>query len=217
MVLLVFGSSRGGASLWVGLPVVASGLLLLGLILSSVLRRATIAGQDALVLQGLFGAKQVQWSRVQAIKVESPLAPARRGPQAQVVVYDDAGNRLELPQLDDKNIADLGHEASALAKMWGQRRGPQWQPAPAVVRARVQQQDRVQRIFAFGLIAGMSTLLLTLIVLVVLLLTRPAGGHDGFLSVVDQGWLILAAPPVAAAVTAVAVWLHQRRSQGVVR
>ncbi|MEU9604127.1 hypothetical protein [Streptomyces sp. NPDC048057] len=118
---------------WVSVAVVAVLVLLAVWVAAAVLRAVTIVRQEHLVIRTAFRTRRIAWGDVQGIQIERiPNAAQHDLPERTVVVYDRDGRRLGLPHLNDREVAELDAEASALRDLWQGWRGPGWAPVPNV-------------------------------------------------------------------------------------
>lgn len=107
----------------------SAGLALAWLLLTG----ATYASSDALITSG-FRTRATPWSEVADIRIEG--AASRWTTANWAVVYDTAGHRRGLPNLNDHNKLDLTSEVERLKVLWRRNRGRGWARSAAVQDAR---------------------------------------------------------------------------------
>ncbi|AXK34119.1 hypothetical protein DVA86_17105 [Streptomyces armeniacus] len=182
----------------------------------------TLCDEQGLTARSVFRTRTTAWRDVQGIEVDEPPSgqiAAEGTPRRFAVVYDAAGERYTLPQLDDRRCqGGLDHEVADLRRVWQRYRGADWAPVPEVqdrIAHRRQVNARVSLwliIFVTAILAFVLGLALCMGLLVAGVYPQIGDPDPGFFvgTLLHPAALMGGLPAVATAV-AVAVTLHLRR------
>jgi hypothetical protein len=201
---------------------VATLAVLVAIAVSTWLSR-TVRGPDGIVVRGLLRTRTFGWPDIQDIRIES--SPAGQlgiyehlgvdGPRLNAYLYDGAGRRVTLPNLNEKNVAALGFtlaaEVETMRATWQRQRGPQWASLP---RARSKIDYRARYPFASWMV-GMTAAMLAVpvaAVLVVVGLFTHAAELPAPLSWLFRPEFILVLPAVVVPVATMYSRLARRRA-----
>lgn len=114
--------------------ILVPGLLIIGLFCVLAFRSATMTDAAKITVQGLLRRRSVAWPDVRDICSEMNIGAyaSRRAPKQIAVLYHLSGRRIPLPNINDKNLAELhtslDRELEAIREIWARQRGPQWVP-----------------------------------------------------------------------------------------
>jgi hypothetical protein len=167
--ILMDGSSTAEVIGLIGIVVFLAAVLMLRF-----MRMATIVDGMGLAVRDIVRTRRVPWSRIQSINIETNPShfTESRHPKEIAVAYLDTGRRLQLPGVDDKNLAAMNLHlpvvVESLRQRWVSGRGAGWQPI-AAVQARAAEMARYKVSSAVvGLLWFMAAVLVMVLLAVVL-------------------------------------------------
>lgn len=119
--------------------ILLSSLLIVGLFVFLAARIATRVDSQKITLRGLVHIRTFRWSDIQEIRAEvNPAAFHHAAPREIAFLYDQAGRRFGLPNLNEKNLdehyTNLRREVEAIREIWTRQRGAEWSPRPEAQR-----------------------------------------------------------------------------------
>jgi hypothetical protein len=182
---------------------------LVGYVIRSVYRTATIADDAQLTMVGLTGTRQIAWRNVQGIEIE---LRRTRPPMQVAVVYDAAGGKRDLPHVNDHSLVTaLPAEVDQLRQVWELHRGEDWKPTSPAAAQIAYDRRYPTPAWAIGLVGGFAGLVVGVALFLILLASDAYTDGDGFASTYLSPFVLAVGLPVAgAALTGVTVAVRRR-------
>jgi hypothetical protein len=180
-----------------------------GYVIRSVYRTATIADDAHLTMVGLTGTRQIAWRDVQGIEIE---LRRTRPPMQVAVVYDAAGGKRDLPHVNDHSLVTaLAAEVDQLRQVWELRRGEDWKPSSPAAAQIAYDRRYPTPAWAIGLVGGFVGLVVGVALFLILLASDAYADGDGFASTYLSPFVLSVGLPAAGAVlTGVTVAVRRR-------
>ncbi|MEV7618300.1 PH domain-containing protein [Streptomyces sp. NPDC089799] len=157
------------AALWVRLSIGAVLVGVMAVLLAASLRSVTMVDHQGISVRGLRGTR-LAWTEIHDIRtvpVPNVNGVSNPGPATCVYAYRTDGHRVLLPRVDDRELANLPAEVTALRSLLEERRGPDWTPDPemeAHIARRAETFDRRFRFFSGWKFAGLTVLAIAVVV-----------------------------------------------------